>query len=113
MPYSNETNKILISMYHGSVVMLDNFDVYTQNNLFKDGYIVRTPQYGDRRVYLSDAGKAYVESLLASKADKKTENFRFWLPFIISLIALIKSFMPEITAISRAIMELLSQSPAK
>lgn len=97
MLYSKHTNNILISMYHGTTVTIDQFDIYTLNRLFDDKYIIRNSTFGDHSVYLSDAGKAYVESLLTSQRDKKTEKFRFWIPVIISntmsLIAIIISII--------------------
>lgn len=87
MPYSKHTNNILISMYHGTTVTIDQFDIYTQNRLFNDKYIVRNSAFGSPYVYLSDAGKAYVESLLQAKADKKAQVRHDWSITIFSTIA--------------------------
>ena len=49
---------------------------------------------------LEHEGYSYFEN-------KRTQNFRTWTPIIISLIALIKSFLPELTCLMKSIAQLL------
>ena len=89
MQYSNETNQLLISLYQGSSVSELQFKRDVRNSLIQEHLISRSPTHTDSSVFLTEAGKAYVESLLASKSEKKTEKFRFWVPVIISILALL------------------------
>lgn len=89
MQYSNETNQLLISLYNGYSVTVEQFENYAFRTLIQEKFIHRSSTYSDPYVYLSDAGKAYVESLLASQERKRIEKFRFWVPVIISILALL------------------------
>ena len=87
MQYSNETNQLLISLYNGYSVAVEQFENYAFRTLIQEKFIHRSSTYGDPYVYLSDAGKAYVESLLTSKADKKAQIRHDWAIAIFSTIA--------------------------
>ncbi|MBQ3110448.1 MAG: hypothetical protein IJC69_04845, partial [Clostridia bacterium] len=82
----------------GYSVAVEQFENYAFRTLIQEKFIHRSSTYGDPYVYLSDAGKAYVESLLASKADKKTEKFRFWLPLIVSNLISVTALIVAILA---------------
>jgi hypothetical protein len=56
------------------------------HSLFQDNYISNSNNFHDNNVYLTDKGRAYVEEI-------KSDKYRFWIPVVISLIAL---FRPEI-----------------
>lgn len=51
--------------------------------------------------YLQDAGRMFLLNELYKKTD-----FRFWLPFSLSVIALIKSFLPELSLFLEQILKL-------
>ena len=89
MQYSNETNQILISMFNGPPIDRDIFDPCVLGRLYDDRYIQKIGGFYSNDVVLTDAGKAYVESLLASQERKRIEKFRFWVPVIISILALL------------------------
>ena len=51
--------------------------------------------------YLHDTGRMFLLNALDTKPD-----FRFWLPFCLSAIALIKSFLPELSLLAEKILKL-------
>lgn len=53
-------------------------------------------------VFISHEGLHYFEI-------NTRQNLRFWIPIIISIIALAKSFMPELLSLSEAILKLLKR----
>lgn len=72
--------------------------------LNKEGYISRfSPNYDEEdygRLLLSHNGYSYFDN-------KRTLSFKTWTPIIISLVALIKSFLPELTYLTKSIVQLL------
>lgn len=70
----------------------------------KEGYISHCcPSYdedGSTSLLITHEGYSYFDN-------KRTKNFRTWTPIIISLIALIKSFLPELTYLMKSIAQLL------
>ena len=72
--------------------------------LYENGYI-EMPVYdkpGDYYVqpYLTEKGKAKLHATKKQTAEK-------WIPIVISLIALIKSFMPEIILLTKQLLQLM------
>lgn len=86
MKYSTKTNQILMTMYKTGCVNKNQFSSSDLHSLFQDNYISNSNNFHDNNVYLTDKGKAYVEEI-------KSDKYRFWIPVVISLIAL---FRPEI-----------------
>lgn len=74
------------------------------DQLKNEGYISYLHSSCDEDDYISlmleHEGYSYFDN-------KKTTNFRTWTPIIISLIALIKSFLPELTYLMKSIVQLL------
>ena len=74
------------------------------SQLKNEGYIGYLHSSCDEDDYISlmleHEGYSYFEN-------KRTQNFRTWTPIIISLIALIKSFLPELTCLMKSIVQLL------
>lgn len=74
------------------------------SQLKNEGYIGYLHSSCDEDDYISlmleHEGYSYFEN-------KRTQNFRTWTPIIISLIALIKSFLPELTCLMKSIAQLL------
>ena len=74
------------------------------SQLKNEGYIGYLHSSCDEDDYISlmleHKGYSYFEN-------KRTQNFRTWTPIIISLIALIKSFLPELTCLMKSIVQLL------
>lgn len=72
--------------------------------LYNDGYIrVCYPCCGeddDIDLILKYEGHSYFDN-------KRTTLFRMWIPIMISLVALIKSFLPELIWLLQAVMKLL------
>ena len=70
------------------------FDERSFQTLKTERYIESKPDTTDiwlKRYRISDAGKAYLEG---AKLEKKS-RFREWLALILSIIALLVSFIPE------------------
>ena len=74
------------------------------SQLKNEGYIGYLHSSCDEDDYISlmleHEGYSYFDN-------KRTQNFRTWTPIIISLIALIKSFLPELTCLMKSIVQLL------
>lgn len=74
------------------------------SQLKNEGYIGYLHSSCDEDDYISlmleHEGYSYFDN-------KRTQNFRTWTPIIISLIALIKSFLPELTCLMKSITQLL------
>lgn len=98
MQYSNETNELLFQMYPDNSIDKSNFTHDTLIKLFKDGYIINSGNFHDNTVHLSDAGKAYVEQIVAECPLTAQERVLKWvknnvfeiIAIIISIIALLK-----------------------
>ncbi len=99
MKYSKKTNQILKTMYKKGSVNRNRLSRSVLNELFQDRYIVNSTNYHDANIYITDEGRAYVEEL-------KTDNHRYWIPVIISLVAL---FRPEITSFVKCLAILLAE----
>lgn len=99
MQYSNETNQLLISLYNGSSVTVEQFENYAFRSLIQENFIHRSSTYGDPYVYLSDAGKAYVESLLQAKDDKKYSRFRDNVNLFLAIFGIVLSIIAIIISI--------------
>lgn len=78
-----------------SELINDNLIQMISNPVYRKGYFVPT---GDDKYTLSDKGKNRIASIAK-------DNFRFWFPIVISIIALIFSaialFMPEVYIIEQ------------
>lgn len=74
------------------------------SQLKNEGYIGYLHSGCDENDYISlmlkHEGYSYFDN-------KRTQNFRTWTPIIISLVALIKSFLPELTYLMKSIVQLL------
>lgn len=74
--------------------------------LFENGYIEMTVYNSTddycAHPYLTEKGKAKLHTIRKQTAEK-------WIPIIISIIALIKSFMPEIILLMKQLLQLLKQ----
>ena len=86
MKYSTKTNQILTTMYKTGCVNKNQFSSSDLHSLFQDNYISNSNDFHDNNVYLTNEGRAYVEGI-------RSDKYRFWVPVVISLIAL---FRPEI-----------------
>ena len=108
MTYSDETNRILMIMYTNGSINENQFPPSVRRNLFQDHYIIRSNNYHDTNVYITDKGRAYIEEIKQVSKCYKEEIHRswiqFWIPVAISLIAL---FRPEITSLIKLLITLL------
>ncbi len=82
MNLSNETNQVLLTMYKTGSVNKNQLSPTALRELFQNGYIVNSSNYHDNNIYLTDKGRAYVEEV-------KSDKLRFWIPVIISIMALL------------------------
>lgn len=75
------------------------------------GYLVYRPMHHGfpKSILLTDNGRCYFERKADTAAEKRVEWIRYAVTTTIALIALIKSFMPELTAIAASISKLLAQ----
>ena len=61
------------------------------------GYLtVKKDITGDSDILLTDAGKCYFEQKADRDHEKRIENIRYIITTAIAVVALIKSFLPEI-----------------
>ena len=95
MKYSKETIRILLTMYKTGSVNKNQLSPAILRELFQHGYIVNSSDYHDNSIYLTDAGKAYVEELPPQTLCGKTvnwikDNTLELIAIIISIIALLK-----------------------
>ena len=97
MKYSNKTNRILKTMYKKGSVNRNQISHSVLRELFQDRYIANSNNYHDANIYITDEGRAYVEEL-------KSDKHHFWIPVIISLVAL---FRPEIISLVKYFVTLL------
>ena len=111
MKYSNETNRILMTMYTNGSINKNQIPYSELHSLFQDDYITNSNDYHDNNVYLTDKGRAYIEEIELNDKRYKKEIRRswiqFWIPVVISIIALIGAYRQELVAIIRAIAQLL------
>ena len=102
MQYSTKTNRVLMTMYKTGSINKNQIPPYVLHELFQNDHITNSSNFHDNNVYLTDKGKAYVEEIKLNDKRYKKEILRswiqFWIPVIISLIAL---FRPEITSFIR------------
>ena len=82
MKYSTKTYSLLKTMYKGGGVNRNQFPTSELHRLFQDHYITNSTNYHDENVYLTEEGRAHVEEV---KLDKR----RFWIPVVISILALL------------------------
>jgi hypothetical protein len=85
MKYSSKTTRILKIMYKTGGISKNQLPPSELKRLFQDNYITNSTDYHDNNVYLTDEGRAYVEEV-------KSDKCRFWIPVIISIIALLVAF---------------------
>ena len=63
MKYSSETHRILKSMYQTGGISKNQLPPSELKRLFQDDYITNSTDFHDNNVYLTDAGRAYVEEV--------------------------------------------------
>lgn len=111
MKYSNETNRILIDMYKNGSIEKKKIPYFECRSLSQDNYIINSINRHDNTVCLTDKGKAYVEEIQLDdkryKEEKRRSWIQFWIPVVISIIALIGAYRQELVAIIQAIEKLL------
>ncbi len=95
MNKSNQTNKILSTMYKEGKIDKNQISYSQLHSLFDDNYIANSSDYHDNNVYLTDKGRAYVEELPPQTLFKKLigwveDNTLEIIAIIISIIALLK-----------------------
>ena len=86
-----------MTMYKNGSINKNQLSRSVLRNLFQDSLIANSNDYNDNNIHLTDKGRAYVEEI---KSDKR----HFWIPVIISLVAL---FRPEITSFIKLLTTLL------
>lgn len=95
MKYSSETNRILMTMYKTGGINKTLIPSAELRRLFQDNYITNSTDFHDANVYLTDAGRAYVEELPPQTLSAKVtnwikEHFLELIAILISIIALLK-----------------------
>lgn len=102
--YSEQQVLIMKALYPDKVISKSKLaktyqlsDITVINELLNAKLVKYTVSYRSDNICLTNAGKAYVEQNLKSIRRDKIESRRFWIPTVISIIALIKAFMPELT----------------
>ena len=109
MKYSNETNKLLLTMLNKNGINRNRFSPDILHHLFTDGIICNSSDYHNNNVYLTYKGKAYIEQLKIERAryneEKRRSWIQFWIPFAVSLFALLR---PEITILIKWFISILS-----
>ena len=108
MGYSSETNRILMTMYKTGGINKNQFSPSVLHDLFQNDHITNSSDFHDANVYITEKGRAYVEKIRLNDKRYKKEIRRswtqFWIPVIISLIAL---FRPEIISFINYLLSLL------
>ena len=111
MKYSSETNRILMTMYKTGGINKNQLSPSVLHDLFQNDHITNSTDFHDKNVYLTDAGRAYVEEIRLDdkryKEEKRRSWIQFWIPVVISIIALIGAYRQELVAIIQAIEKLL------
>ncbi len=82
MKYSSKTHRKLKTMYKNGSINRNLITPSDLHRLFQDNFIANSTNYHDENVYLTEEGRAYVEEI---KSDKR----RFWIPVVISILALL------------------------
>lgn len=95
MKYSSKTYSLLKTMYKSGGINRNLITPSELRRLFQDHYITNSTNFHDENVYLTEAGRAYVEELppqtLCGKfLDWIKENVLELIAIIISIIALLK-----------------------
>ncbi len=99
MSYSTKTHRKLKTMYKNGSINRNLITPSDLHRLFQDNYIINSTNYHDENVYLTEAGRAYIEEV-------KLDKHRFWIPVAISIIAF---FRPEITSIIKYFVTLIAE----
>lgn len=60
-------------------------------------------------VIITPVGKGYVEQYNSQRSERRKASMRYWITTIIALIALLKSFSPELISLFNWIPKLLTQ----
>ena len=112
MKYSSETHRILKTMYKTGGISKNQLPPSELKRLFQDNYITNSTDFHDDTVYLTDAGRAYIEEVKSDdkryKEEKRRSWIQFWILLIVSnLIVLIGAYRQELVAIIRVITKLL------
>lgn len=111
MKYSTKTYRILKTMYKNGSANRNLFPSSELHRLFQDHYIINSTNYHDENVYLTEDGRAHVEEIKLDdkryKEEKRRSWIQFWIPVVISIVALIGAYRQELVAIIRAIEKLL------
>ena len=100
--YSKKTNMLLKQMVHCGCIDRDCFDNDTLKNLYQDKYIQNSGNYNDNNVYITDAGRGYIEDLIKSDLSEKFSRIHTWINTIVAILALLTA----ITALIVSIMQL-------
>ncbi len=101
MKYSNKTNELLCTMLNENGIDKSLFPHDALHQLFSDNIIRNSSEFHNNKVYLTDKGKAYVESVKEEHSEKNFQHVHIWIntgiaavSLIASIIALIVSLMP-------------------
>ena len=97
MKYSSETHHILKTMYKTGGLAKTQLPPSELKRLFQDNYITNSNDFHDNNVYLTDAGRAYVEEV-------KSEQRRIvhaWVNTGIAFGALIVAIISLIVSLTR------------
>lgn len=111
--FDYKTFKLLRTFYHSKADCLTPKALTPEHDwLIKKGYItsVALDEWGNDPfdVWRIKGYAITVDGRVAYRAHVFL-NYKFWLPLIISVIALIKSFMPELTLLVASLLKLLVQ----
>ena len=97
MKHSSETDRILITMYETGGIDRNQISTPVLRELFQDNYITNSTDFHDNNVYLTDAGRAYVEEV---KSNKK-RIIHDWVNTGIAAVSLIVAIISIIVSLMR------------
>lgn len=101
MTYSDETKLILITIYTNGSIDKNQLSYSALRNLFNDHYIANSNNYRDNSIYLTDKGKAYVESIIEKRSEKKFQHIHTWINTCIAAMSLIVAIIALILSLTR------------
>lgn len=93
MKYSTKTNRILKTMYTNGSVNRNQLPPSELQRLFQDRYIANSTDYHDNNVYITDAGRAFVEEIKSEQKRIVHDWFNTFIAFgalIVAIFAYIK-----------------------
>lgn len=89
MKYSKEINNLLFSIEKSGKIDKSHFDIFVLRDLLKDGYIVNSNDYNDKMVYLTDRGRAYLDSIKDYNSEKLSDRTHRWINTIVAVLSLV------------------------